>query len=199
MSLYRFITFLIAFGVVSIFLVVALTGEWKLISEILPILIALPVSAAIRIGLDVVVTEPLSKKAGEAPQGELQREDDVLLQAVAFSQTVLFFFVNIISVEVEIRMILGGMIAVFTIIFYILRAVAKIKNNSKYRYYSMFVLSFVISNTITTILTLITGLTVSRELINSIINLIAVSSVYYSISESFADLTRNVFKKRYGI
>jgi hypothetical protein len=199
MSLYRFITFLIAFGVVSIFLVVALTGEWKLISEILPILIALPVSVAIRIGLDVVVTEPLSKKAGEAPQGELQREDDVLLQAVAFSQTVLFFFVNIISVEVEIRMILGGMIAVFAIIFYVLRAVAKIKNNSKYRYYSMFVLSFVISNTITTILTLITGLTVSRELINSIINLTAVSSVYYSISESFADLTRNVFKKRYGI
>ncbi len=70
---------------------------------------------------------------------ELRREDDVLLQGTALSQSVFFIYLNLIPSSYIIE-ILKWTVPIVAISFYAMRAYAKIRDSAKYRYYSIFVL-----------------------------------------------------------
>ena len=184
---------------ISIVIGLSLAGllTLNLLLQIMPVIVGLLISILIEFGM-YAVTERLGKKVAEADAEELKREDDVFLQGVAFSQTVLFFLVNLVVTEIGLRTLLGGMIAIFAVSFYVLRAVSKVKNNSRFRYYSMFFFSLVVSDTVVSTFASIAFL-LSKEWINSEINWISVIIVFMSIATSFRELVQKIFKKRYGI
>lgn len=66
---------------------------------------------------------------------ELQREDDVFLQGIAFSQATLFVLLNLVPVPLILEMI-RLVIPISASIFFTLRAYAKIKENGIYRFVS---------------------------------------------------------------
>ena len=70
---------------------------------------------------------------------ELRREDDVLLQATALSQSVFFVYLNLIPSSRFVE-ILKWTVPTVAISFYIIRAYAKIRDSGKHRYYSVLIL-----------------------------------------------------------
>jgi hypothetical protein len=107
-----------------------------------------------------VIIKRFSSKITKASTAELRREDDVLLEAVAFSQSLLLLLVNLTSETEYDRLLLTIMIASFAVIFYAVRAWAKIKDSAKYRYYSMYVLGFVSGDTVLAI-----SLTITKQFV----------------------------------
>ena len=81
-----------------------------------------------------------------ANEDELKMEDDVLLQATAFSQSALWIYLNMVS-QNEYITVLKVIVPTIAILFYFMRAFAKIKNNTLWRYRSIYALSSVISVT----------------------------------------------------
>ena len=75
----------------------------------------------------------------KASTEELRREDDVLLQSTALSQSIFFIYLNLISSS-RIIEILKWTVPIVTIFFYGMRAYSKVKDSAKYRYYSILVL-----------------------------------------------------------
>jgi hypothetical protein len=75
----------------------------------------------------------------KASTEELSREDDVLLQSTAFSQSVFFIYLNLI-LSSRLVEILKWTVPTVAVLFYAIRAYAKIKDSPKYRYYSIFLL-----------------------------------------------------------
>jgi hypothetical protein len=80
---------------------------------------------------------PYIQKA-KVSQAEISREDDVLLQGATFSSAILFFYVNLMLEDKLSKLILSILIVAFAGSFYISRAVAKIKDSPKLRYYSIY-------------------------------------------------------------
>ena len=80
------------------------------------------------------------QKAGEA---ELKAEDDILLQATAFSQAALWIYLNLVQQDVFLSL-MRWVVPSAAIIFYSSRAIAKLKNSNTWRYYSVFALSIVV-------------------------------------------------------
>jgi len=146
-----------------------------------------------------------SKKVGtpKASKKELQMEDDVLLQAVAFSQSILFLIVSLTMKEEILRLVLSVLIAASAVIFYSLRAWAKIKNSVKYRYYSMVVLALIIANNVLGLLGAITShfmhdLSLAFPSLTPFGSFVILSVIYASTIELFVTYVKSVFKKRYG-
>jgi len=144
----------------------------------------------------------VSKKVRKADADELRREDDVLLQAVAFSQSLLFFFVNLTLEEQENRLTLSVLIAGFASAFYILRAWAKIKDNPKFRYYSMYVLSLVLGNTVVVILVGATNLIIPLDFTFDLTFEYFYIIIFFIFLATIAKLVRSFIQKickiRYG-
>lgn len=138
--------------------------------------------------IGMIIGTKLGAKVTEAKPEELQREDDVLLQAVAFSQSLLFVLLSLTSSEQ--RQLLIYAIAIVTITFYTLRAWAKIKDSSKYRYYSMIAFAFVSSNTVISILDFYFN--ILRE------SILSSSAIYTCVALTSGIIAGKVFKKRYG-
>jgi len=132
----------------------------------------------------------LGAKVTKAESDELLREDDVLLQAVAFSQSILFVFANLTLEEVSLKLSASSFIVVFAVAFYILRAWAKIKDSPKYRYYSMIICAFVLGNTVASILDLSFGI-LRKSIFDT-------TTIWGSVAFDFVIITEKVFKKRYG-
>ena len=89
----------------------------------------------------------LGEKTRRASREELEREDDVLLQAVAFSQSVFFIYLNLIPGS-NVVTAFKILVPIFAVLFYALRAWGKIKDDAKYRYWSIWLLFFIMLNTI---------------------------------------------------
>jgi len=82
------------------------------------------------------IAERLSAKTRRADGNELNREDDILLQAVAFSQSLFFIYLNLIPTSGLVTLY-RVLVPIATVLFYTLRAWGKIENESKYRYWSI--------------------------------------------------------------
>jgi hypothetical protein len=91
------------------------------------------------------------KKASEK---EIKAEDDILLQATAFSQAALWIYLNLIP-ENENIVFLKWFVPSVAILFYCLRAYGKLKDSNKHRIYSMAVFTLVVSFSIYTLVTVV--------------------------------------------
>lgn len=148
--------------------------------------------------LEKVITQRLSVRVTKASLEELQREDDVLLQAVAFSQTILFFFVNLTIQEETAKYLLSAMIAVFAILFYILRAFGKIRDSPKYRYHSMNVFALLSGTSVYAFLLVVINQFIPLQLSLEHPHIFILLIFCSSIGKLLQNLARNVFKIRYG-
>ncbi|MCW4007525.1 MAG: hypothetical protein NWF09_02365 [Candidatus Bathyarchaeota archaeon] len=81
----------------------------------------------------------------KASDDELRREDDVLLQSVTFSAAIVFY-VNFLVEDYVSKIVLSVFIVALAILFYLLRAWGKIKENLKYRHRSMILLAFLLGS-----------------------------------------------------
>jgi len=136
-----------------------------------------------------IIGRKLSGKFIKATPDELQREDDVLLQATAFSQSVLVILLSQLSDE-KLRGHVLYFIVLVAITFYGLRAWAKIKDSQKYRYYSMIMFAFVTVNSVLSLLKLSLNL--------PDVYIIDSSYVYLGIAISLAIIVEHISRKRYG-
>ncbi len=79
-------------------------------------------------------------KLKKADEEELKREDDVLLFGIGFLQSTYFLIVTrFLQSDQEYLRQISFLIFLTTVTFYLLRGKAKISNNSKWRYWSMFI------------------------------------------------------------
>jgi hypothetical protein len=92
----------------------------------------------------VIIVFEIAKKFqfSKASSQEIKREDDVLLQGAPFISAILFFYLNVLFSVTALKIALGLAIVSCTSIFYVARAIAKIKCNKKFRFYSMYSLIF---------------------------------------------------------
>jgi len=134
------IVLLICIGVVFFILFAILNGitTFNGILQVTAILLAVFV-------LEVVLVYVIGNRFSfeKASERELRAEDDILLQATAFSQAALWIFLNLIPSD-GITFFFKWLVPSVAILFYCLRAYGKLKDNNKYRYRSMLVFSFVI-------------------------------------------------------
>jgi len=157
--------------------------------EILQFFISIIVSVLI-MAIGTFIAMELGDRVKKADAKEIRREDDVLLESVAFSQSILFVLLSIMQSEDRLREVLLIGTVVTTLSFYTLRAWAKIKDSSKYRYYSMIAFAFLSANTVTSILKLYFN--IPDEFIFDM------GLIYSAIAVSFARIAGRVFKIRYG-
>jgi hypothetical protein len=139
------------------------------------------------------------KKVVQALSDELNKEDDVLLQATAFSQSLLLFLVNLTLTNVNEKLFLSVWIGLSLASFYITRAYAKIKGSPKYRYYSAYLLGLIMTNTVGVALFISTDQTIyqffSRPIVPDLILLFYTPFWAWVV---FREFVRKILKKRYG-
>jgi len=165
--------------------VFCLVGFWLIVFKYL-LEIAFIVSMVI---FGSIIGRKLSGKFIKATPDELHREDDVLLQATAFSQSVLVILLSQLSDE-KLRGLVLYFIVLVAITFYGLRAWAKIKDSQKYRYYSMILFAFVTVNSVLSLLKL--SLNIPD------VYIIDLSYVYLGIATALAIIVEHISRKRYG-
>lgn len=142
--------------------------------------------------------ERLVEKIKKADADEQRREDEVLLQAVAFSQSVSFFMTTLL-LDGIFRLVIGAMTASFAVAFYIVRAWAKVKDSPLHRYISMLILSFVGASTLMAIFSVAaTSLLVLNPVSFDLGLYVLVPLVFGFFGGSMGDVTGDMFKKRYG-
>lgn len=144
------------------------------------------------------LSKRLVEKIKKADLDEQQREDEILLQAVAFSQSISFFITTLL-LDGDLRIVIGTMTAVFAITFYIFRAWAKIKNSALHRYISMHILSFVGASTLMTIFALAVRSLLLTPIAIDLGLFILVPLVFGFFGSAIGDVTSGMFKKRYGV
>jgi len=83
----------------------------------------------------------------EAREKEIEAEDSIFLQGVAFSQSTLWIVLNLITPDSS-TIILKWFIPTVAILCYGLRACAKLKDNNKLRYYSTITLFLIIAGSL---------------------------------------------------
>jgi hypothetical protein len=137
----------------------------------------------------------LGERIKQASSEELKREDDVLLQAVALSQSVFFIYLN--QIESSIFVIAFKItVPIFAVSFYILRGWAKIRNSPRHRYWSIWVLIFIALNTILWSIFALIVLIMRSE--NMEIWNYFITSIYSSVIFGSMQFVKEIFKKRYG-
>jgi hypothetical protein len=90
----------------------------------------------------------------EASKRELEAEDSIFLQGVAFSQSALWIVLNLITADLSI-LILKWLIPTLAILSYGVRAYAKLKDNNKWRYYSTITLFLILTSSLYAIIRII--------------------------------------------
>lgn len=135
----------------------------------------------------------LGQKTKQASSEELKREDDVLLQAVALSQSVFFIYLNLIEVT-DIVITFKIVVPIFAVLFYVLRAWGKIKDNAKYRYHSIWVFYLIVLVAIMWVATEVTTRVVGKD--NA--TLIVVGIFLGTSTLGLYHCIEAIFKKRYG-
>jgi MFS family permease len=128
---------------IPIFIGIKTTLGW-LVYEIGIILLFLVPSILCILLLRKFLRKPLF---GQANEDELKREDDILLQATAFSQAALFIYLNLLP-SGDFVNILKLTVPIVAVSFYLVRAYAKLKNDNLWRYRSDFVLVAVVDVTL---------------------------------------------------
>lgn len=135
-----------------------------------------------------VICIKLNPRVTRADEEEVKREDDVLLEAVGFSQSVLLVLVNLFFTEQSA--IFNILIITSGVGFYSLRGWAKIRNSQKFRYLSMFFLAIAITNILT---------------IPFVFSFLSIGImdyfifVYIGIFSAFYLIIACIFEKRYGL
>jgi hypothetical protein len=133
-------TLLICF-IVAFFVFVALKEGITSFNGILEVVV---IMFLINLGVALVIFQIIERVSfKKASERELKAEDDILLQATAFSQAAVWIYLTLIP-EDEKTFFFKLLVPSVAILFYCLRAIGKLKDNNKFRHYSMFVLSFVI-------------------------------------------------------
>lgn len=132
----------------------------------------------------------------KAPDDELRREDDILLQSVTFSAAIVFFYANFLVENQASRISLSIAIIILAIAFYLVRAWAKLKESPTYRFWSMMLLAVLLGSYIATFFSNFVqhsfGLG-GTDPIYAIISTMVLAIPLYLIT-----LFRSVFSKRYG-
>jgi len=83
--------------------------------------------------------------SGPANDDELLREDEVLMEATAFLQGIIFLYLSLIpGVTDSFATLLKWSVPIFGVLFYMFRAYARIKRSGKFRYYSIYVFLFMV-------------------------------------------------------
>ena len=135
--------YFIAFGVLFTWYpwILGLTTIWGILTFDLLFLATFVVFVVVAF----VIVRALEKRPnfGKAELDELRREDDILLQATAFSQAALWIYLNLLP-NTEYITLFKWVIPSTAILFYSVRAYAKMKDNNKWRYGSMFILTLII-------------------------------------------------------
>jgi hypothetical protein len=157
----------------------------------------LPISAVtILLGsvLGYNVLERIETK--KADERETKAEDDILLQATAFSQAALWIYLNLITSNwmVDIMKVLVPSLA---ILFYAFRGYAKLKDSNRWRYRSMFLLAAVVGISLNVV-----GISLNIMAFSKTVNLwvLAFFSVFAFVYPWFVVLlARAKLKKRYGL
>jgi hypothetical protein len=181
----KFKIFMILYFALVILVTVCSLGIGQMISQyIMPI--AFMTSTNI---FGVIIGRKLYEKIAKATQEELNREDDILLQATAFSHAVLVILLSQLSSE-RLKGAILYLVVVVGVTFYALRAWAKIKNSQKYRYYSMIIFAFLTANAVLSLLKLSLNL--------PDVYIFDLSYVYVGISTTFAIIAEHISRKRYG-
>ena len=109
-------------------------------------------SLIVPIYLSLTFFKSLSIK--EASKRELEAEDSIFLQAVAFSQSTLWIILNLIAQD-RITAFLKLFVPIAAVLCYSLRAYGKLKNNNKWRYFSVIALFLVFAGSLGTIIKII--------------------------------------------
>lgn len=131
---------------------------------------------------------------GKADKYELKREDDFLLQAVGFSQSSLFIYLNLVQSDVFIN-ILKWLVPSIASLFFFVRGYAKIKNSPQYRYYSIWILVFVLSLSLDSLLFLLIP---QVFLFGEDLNRFVLLPLCFSLHLPPLGLVRVLCSKRYG-
>jgi len=137
---------------------------------------------------------------GRASKAELKREDDILLQATGFSQSVLFVYLALM----EQTVLISGfkfLVPIFAILFYLVRAYAKLKNSNTCRFWSMKLFGFVLGISIAT---LMMPLQPSLEVFFPTDGLETFTfdltgAVFGGVFFGFYNFVEELFKTRYGV
>lgn len=180
--------------------VILLAILFNVILEAIALLISVTFAFLTGIGI-AFLGEKISKrhtfKIVKAPDNELQREDDVLLQTVTFSAAIVFFYINFLIKDDDFhKLTLSAIILILAISFYTLRAWGKIKKSPKHRWWSMILLAALIaayaSSFFQTILQVYLNVDRSSPLFTIFIGITA--ALFGALLRVFD----NVFSKRYG-
>jgi len=177
----------IIFVVVLFFCLFSLGRGYAILQEYAELGIQLVIGLSIGF-VGLVIGEKLRLRVTKADDAEIKREDDVLLQAVGFSQSVLLIMVNFFLVEQSV--LFSILIITSSVGFYSLRAWAKIKNSQVFRYFSLFFLAMATSNTL---IFPFLSLFMSLDLMDYYF------AVYMGLLLASTSIVRSVFTKRYGL
>lgn len=136
---------IIYFGIIGWFVTASLLqfeGYYFLAFFAISIMGVLESAGCLFLALKIAELHPIA----QADVSEIEREDDVLLQGITFISAILFFYVNTLASDVNIKFWVSVMIILSTGSFYLLRALAKIKSDSNLRFYSAFLMVWVASS-----------------------------------------------------
>lgn len=168
------------------------------IDEIVKIIISFFISSLIGYLISqksIEKAKSYGEKTRQAQADELYREDDVLLQSIIFSQSVLFIYLNLIESSTFVN-ILKIIIPIFAITFYTIRSLGKILNNPKYRYYSIWLFAFIILLTLFAFFTLLILGILGIEM-TQLVQIICLN-IFTGLLIGSMSLIEEVFRKRYG-
>jgi hypothetical protein len=153
----------------------------------IPLFIIALSSGALANALSVPYSESLSKKIRRAESEELKKEDDVLLQAVALSQSTFFIYLSIIPSS-DLVTVFKIIVPTFAVLFYTIRALGKITDNGKCRFWSIWLFFLIV---------LMAPSYVVFGAAGALYGWFA-SSIYASILTGLMQIIDRVFRKRYG-
>jgi hypothetical protein len=190
---------ILAFLIFSVLWFLAINGMWhQIFGGVIWIGVIFGVGV-IAIIVRVRLDERFVEKIRKLDADEQKREDEVLLQAVAFSQSVSFFMTTLL-LDGSPRLIIGAMTASFAVVFYIVRAWAKVKDSPLHRYISMLILSFVGASTLMAIFSVAAaGLLVLTPVSFDLGLYSLVPLVFGFFGGTMSNATSDMLKKRYGI
>jgi len=157
--------------------------------------IGVPTIALMILRVAIIRYSSVVTKAGSQ---ELFREDDVLLQSTALSQTILYFLINLTLKDEKAKMFLGGVVITFAVAFYSIRALAKIKNKPKFRYYSMYLFSLLAGNTAGIVALVMRNRPMFTEPMPIFPDLYLIGVLPFFVYDILLEFTKRVLKKRYG-
>jgi hypothetical protein len=157
------------------------------------------------IALFIINTSAYILKLKKAEEREIRAEDDILLQGIAFSQSALWIYLNIIQANLFVN-ILKVFLPTFAVIFYSVRAYAKLKDSNKWRYNSLFLLAIILSISVWVGMGTTSSGLLGKTVIESsgatidytVIYLVFLAFSFY-VAPATLILLKEELKKRYGL